>query len=1516
MCQKSIVLLLQIFIQHCASQEQSWAALQQSAQCTDCLIPVGQTWLLDVSANVRTLTIEGTLRWDTTKNGLVLTAGYVLVEPGGRFEIGTESNPMRLRAVITLTGGVSHPAFGTRFLGGSEGTVAIHGKPKLAWGLLGKSLTSGDSTLELQNYVQPAGWEVGDRIGIATTSRGSSAVRTISGIRSLSDGTTAIDLDKPVTSDHAGGIFDIGGKNFEIRTEIVNLERNIILNTSNASEGYHTIMANGGLYQLTYALLENCGQDRTLGKYCAHMHLIGQCPSCRVEGNAIFQSENVGITVHGTHRALIARNTLFNARPVGIYVEDGNEMNNTFEENVVICSDASGLGCQKDGLNSGGFYVIGMTNDFFRNRVVGYTNCFYTPGGAKGNGQGVAQNRVCPKHLPYGKFQGNVNHECGHFGLYVDNQFPRQVVRDENGYVADRRSCEATKANGEDNGQLCVIEDQLEYNNLRSGQYSSGDIQYLRLTSISVDSSMYWKASKNFADLATSHVKDSIFAGGRIGSYQFRAGPSFLGPAGPFTFVMENVSFYGTRDGVVIGAGQHCGLASLNNGVPGSCCSAQYVLKIVNFSGLTGGGGKYIQFGVSGGDAVAPTFTSFDSSFESVSGSTIPAGATLVSGYLDGFKDCSKLGPEWDDARMCRYPVRRLNLYGDNQGSLTLSGPGYEGVVPNMDAKVLGRNAGTLTFDGFKKCYGAVVKVGSRYNVSSPGYGDLKVEFSDPVMGARFPTDVLELEVQTDQLKPACRFVSGSKTSIEATCSWHPFKSAGSSSNVNAIAFNEATTQSLPTWADGDRKTNFAFNGNFVETLTFWRSLNVSTAEVLWNNGGSSTWNKPPSIRYRSASGNWSVVRMQGSSGRGLLDLGGALMKQFQVTGDGIGGLLEVILYGSVAIRANWADMPKLAKEGDDIGSAFWYASGAVAFDHVSCMERCEQTENCMSITFIQNYGCWLKRMCVRGDEENTNDAIRRTYYRTDCVPPKKILRGAQVIFTTRSADYYASAASASFEAGGGGFSAANAIDGQTSTSWMSQGSGRNAGDWLVVEWGDALAVGAVVIEWCNQFHASKYSLLMKSSAKEDWTYVLNMTEYPGSPWEHDLNGTTGRFLKLLGVQHATPHGLCVSEIAAYEPAQTTLVAEPGRVVGSATDTPAVAFNSQSWVRTSAGRHPNISVAVAAGFVGIRLEVARTNCWASVGVSASEMMGPNGEFLVGECAGGHATTSRFDRKQDFNGRPALSMTLGSGEHVGNCTASVSAFELVVASSWFSGHSKLLWAHCARPNTGSLNYHGSSFGKLDFTPLLAAATAPPTPSPHPSPAPAPGMPSTSPGTAPTLLVAAVSSRMTLAVNNPAAFVADPASKAGIEKSIADGISGVTPDMVNATLSLSRRLSERKLQSGSVQVNFTITQSTTDVSSVSNLAQSLATGISNLSSGGLATTIASNIQALGGPAVTVSVASPPAAAIVEVLNYDGSVYTPTPFPSPVPIIGSTSDFATIDKGSPFRRLFLVAFLCLMV
>ena len=42
------------------------------------MIERGETWILDTDMRVYTLTVEGTLIWDTTKDDLKISAKYVL----------------------------------------------------------------------------------------------------------------------------------------------------------------------------------------------------------------------------------------------------------------------------------------------------------------------------------------------------------------------------------------------------------------------------------------------------------------------------------------------------------------------------------------------------------------------------------------------------------------------------------------------------------------------------------------------------------------------------------------------------------------------------------------------------------------------------------------------------------------------------------------------------------------------------------------------------------------------------------------------------------------------------------------------------------------------------------------------------------------------------------------------------------------------------------------------------------------------------------------------------------------------------------------------------------------------------------------------------------------------------------------------------------------------------------------------------------------------------------------------
>ncbi|CAE7249476.1 Cemip2 [Symbiodinium sp. CCMP2592] len=541
-------------------------------------------------------------------------------------------------------------------------------------------------------------------------------------------------LDTPLEADHWGGLREVEGYWLEMAAEVVNLQRSVVItgdhyDFSTSAKGLHTISAHGGVMDIRFARVEYCGQRNFMGKYCLHFHHAGQCPDCTFKGNAVYQSAQIGITVHGTHRSLVEGNVMWDTSSAGVYVEDGNEMFNTISNNVIICSVHSKCSTPWDVQldNAAGIYMIGMTNNLIENRVAGFENCIWTHGSIYLNGQGAALGKVCPQNTPFGIFRGNVCHDNNRFGIYLDNQRPRNLERDGNGFVADMGTCGEFTTDGRDNGvtPANVIEDQFDWHNDFVGQYSMGDIAFLRFVSVNNAHDLYWKESKNFADGQSHHIRDSLFLSDPKDRTIIKIA-LIAGPAGPFTFRITNTTFAGGGLGCgAICAAQHCGL-----GGAGGPCNVQYLLTAVNLTKVHAGD-KKIGFGISTVDLgyVQPMFLSQDDSLGGY--------RSMVSRHLNGFANltgCEALeSEEWDRAVACSIEVRRLNLWSADLGDLKLTGPGYD-VEPNNSTIVKGMNAGKLIWEPMHRGYGAVVALGHNYSVAGNFRGDIATELSDVVL--------------------------------------------------------------------------------------------------------------------------------------------------------------------------------------------------------------------------------------------------------------------------------------------------------------------------------------------------------------------------------------------------------------------------------------------------------------------------------------------------------------------------------------------------------------------------------------------------------------------------------------------------------------------------------------------------------------------------------------------------------------------------------------------------------------
>eukprot|EP00756_Hemistasia_phaeocysticola_P016414 Hpha_TRINITY_DN15474_c0_g7::TRINITY_DN15474_c0_g7_i1::g.173755::m.173755 len=566
--------------------------------------------------------------------------------------------------------------------------------------------------------------------------------------------TVILELDQALDRSHYGGVSDVEGESIEMAAEIINLDRNVVITGDDFTQqqGWHMIQANGGQMRVSYTRAEKCGQRDILGRYCLHWHVVGDCPGCMFKGNAIEDSEFRGIQIHGVHNALIDQNVMWDVRCTGIYTEDGNEVGNKIQRNVMMCTNMHSCRCGGIGSGETGIYLVGMNNDLIENRVIQYRNTIFSQGSGHQFGDGPASGKVCTEYIPFGTIAGNVGHDTVGFGIYLDNQYPRNVVQDQDGYVVGHNAggawyntaCSPFKTDGSDNGKTTYVQDHLDYHHTFVGQYNVGDVTFVRYDGVNVEMPMYWKKSKNSADGHSAHVKDSRILHG--GPQDLHWGQVlFRGPSGPFTFVIENTKFFGQNvNEAVIATGQHCGVNDVSVTNSASNCNADYLL--INCEFRHPDGKRRFAFSSSGSNevpthyAVIPGLDQYNAITEN--GKTYQS---LVSHHLTGFgnvaisstKYCEKGGWTLGNGYACMgLAARHINVWGEKQSYFTVSGPGYEGVSGEWNYK-------NTPYDdrnnGNGKGYGFVVLAGQEYTINGlQNTNRAAVEFSSPILGHRF----------------------------------------------------------------------------------------------------------------------------------------------------------------------------------------------------------------------------------------------------------------------------------------------------------------------------------------------------------------------------------------------------------------------------------------------------------------------------------------------------------------------------------------------------------------------------------------------------------------------------------------------------------------------------------------------------------------------------------------------------------------------------------------------------------
>ena len=173
--------------------------------------------------------------------------------------------------------------------------------------------------------------------------------------------------------------------------------------------------------EVTYA-----GQAFRLGRYAIHYHLLGRTQKSYVRGCSVHHSFNRAVNIHGTHGVIVYNNVVYNIMGGAVFLEDGVETDNIFEQNLAVFVIASSS-LQNDDITPAAFWVTNPNNIVRNNAAAGGTHfgIWYRmhehPDGPS------ADTSICPRNVPLGEFSNNTVHSQGWFGLWIFKKYTPMV---------------------------------------------------------------------------------------------------------------------------------------------------------------------------------------------------------------------------------------------------------------------------------------------------------------------------------------------------------------------------------------------------------------------------------------------------------------------------------------------------------------------------------------------------------------------------------------------------------------------------------------------------------------------------------------------------------------------------------------------------------------------------------------------------------------------------------------------------------------------------------------------------------------------------------------------------------------------------------------------------------------------------------------------------------------------------------------------------------------------------------
>ncbi|MBZ9712314.1 G8 domain-containing protein [Deinococcus multiflagellatus] len=389
-------------------------------------LPAGKRVILDVSPPALTgLTIPAGSALEFAAKNLTLQSEWIMVH--GELRIGREEAPFAHHAEIRLTNtvpGEDVMGMGDRVLGVMDGTLELHGQPRLAWTRLSATARAGSSTLTLERAPD---WKGGDTLTLTSTDFNPAQTEQVT-VQRVSGNT--VTLGSPLKYTHWGDPITVSGRAVNERAEVGLLSRNIVVGaTEDAVQsrvGAHVMIMGKSTARIEGTEFTRVGQLNTLRRYPVHFHLLGSAAASYLRSSSVHASFNRCVVVHGTSDLRVLNNVTYDTLGHCIFLEDGDETGNVLQGNLVTRVKAPD---SKQGQNPlldsdkrpSGYWITNPANTVKDNVAAGVDGTgFWYAMPQHPTGLASGKTTVWPRRTPLGEFSGNVAHS-GDRGLNVDN---------------------------------------------------------------------------------------------------------------------------------------------------------------------------------------------------------------------------------------------------------------------------------------------------------------------------------------------------------------------------------------------------------------------------------------------------------------------------------------------------------------------------------------------------------------------------------------------------------------------------------------------------------------------------------------------------------------------------------------------------------------------------------------------------------------------------------------------------------------------------------------------------------------------------------------------------------------------------------------------------------------------------------------------------------------------------------------------------------------------------------------